>query len=144
MEACSEYIELATTVDMKAVRSFYNAVGYVCELSSGDRLLVGTVQGEIIAAVRLCGEEGVLVLRGMYVAEGRRRRGVGAKLLGFASTEIGSTECWCVPHDYLVRFYSSIGFRVCESGSAPPFLVDRQVRYTQEGRAVTIMRRPAE
>ncbi|MEN8007070.1 MAG: GNAT family N-acetyltransferase [Candidatus Krumholzibacteriota bacterium] len=135
--------ELAGTSDLAAVTSFYETVGYSGGVHPGDRLLVGLLDGRIVAAVRLCEEEGLLVLRGMYVAPDFRSRRLGTELLRFASLEIGPQECWCVPYEHLTGFYAEIGFRVCAGESVPEFLVERQARYAGNGHVVTIMRRRA-
>ena len=137
------HIELAKTADLSGVAAFYEEVGYSCGVCSGDRIVVARDEQTIVAAVRLCEEEGVLVARGMYVAETLRRKGLGASLLERASSEIGRAECWCVPYAHLVEFYSRAGFVVCDNTAAPDFLLARLKRYTASGKKVAIMRRPA-
>ena len=135
-----EDIELEETTDQAGVRSFYDSVGYGGGVYPDDRLLVVRKNRSIIAAVRLCDEEGFLVLRGMYVAEERRGQGLGSRLLESASSAIGSSECWCVPYTSLTDFYSRIGFK--KSESIPAFLMARCERYTESGQLVTVMQRP--
>ena len=135
-----EDIELEETTDQAGVLSFYNRVGYGGGLYPDDRLLVARENRSIVAAVRLCDEEGFLVLRGMYVAEERRGQGLGSRLLESASSAIGSSECWCVPYTSLRDFYSRIGFQ--KSESIPAFLMARCEQYTESGQLVTVMQRP--
>ena len=135
-----EDIELEETTDQAGVRSFYNRVGYGGGVYPDDRLLVVRDNRSIVAAVRLCDEEGFLVLRGMYVAEERRGQGLGSRLLESTSSAIGSSECWCVPYTSLTGFYSRIGFQ--KSESIPAFLKARCERYTESGQLVTVMQRP--
>jgi GNAT superfamily N-acetyltransferase len=136
-----EQIELAQATDLAAVRSFYTSVGYGCGIHPGDRLLVSRVEKSIVGAARLCTEGGTLVLRGMYVAEGRRGQGIGSRLLESISGAIGSSGCWCIPYSHLTEFYSRIGFYVCDEEAIPPFLVERWERYTGSGQKVVIMKR---
>ena len=143
MKTQHNHFELTQAADLAAVASFYETVGYSGGVHPGDRILVGILDGRIVAAVRLCAEEGILVLRGMYVAEHLRGQGLGAKLLHFTSSQIGPDECWCVPYVHLTEFYSRIGFCVCATGSAPDFLAERLARYTKSGHDVAIMRRQA-
>ena len=133
-------IALADTADLAAIQSFYSSVGYSAGLNADDRILVASQARSIVAAVRLCDEEGFLVLRGMYVAEERRGQGLGSRLLESASSAIGSSECWCVPYTSLRDFYSRIGFQ--KSESIPAFLMARCERYTESGQLVTVMQRP--
>ena len=137
------HIELAKTDDLSGVAAFYEKVGYSCGVCSGDRIIVARNEQTIVAAIRLCEEEGVLVARGMYVAEKFRRKGLGALLLERASSEIAQAECWCVPYVHLTDFYSRAGFVMCDSVAAPDFLLARLKRYTASGQNVALMRRPA-
>ena len=137
-------IEWVETADLACVQSFYASVGYGGGAHPGDRLLVSREGQSIVAAARLCTEDGTLVLRGMYVAEGRRGQGIGSRLLESISEAIGSSECWCIPYTHLTGFYSRIGFQVCEGETIPPFLAERWERYTGNGQKVVIMKRPAQ
>jgi GNAT superfamily N-acetyltransferase len=103
---------------------------------------VARVDQTIVAAVRLCAEGGALVLRGMYVADDRRGQGIGTRLLDSIPAVIGSSDCWCIPYAHLTNFYSRIGFRVHEGEDIPPFLAERQGRYTAGGKKVVVMKMP--
>lgn len=140
MKLPHDNIEFAETLDLTAADSFYEGVGYRGGSHPGDRLLVARDNQGIVAAVRLCIEEGALVLRGMYVAEGLRGQGLGSILLESASAAIGSDECWCVPYAHLKAFYSRIGFQE-EVEATPVFLLERRARYLSNGHEVTVMRR---
>ena len=143
MNLRQEGIKYLETADTSAANSFYRTVGYGGGCNPGDRLLVARECQRIVAAVRLCEEEGIRVLRGMYVTEDRRGQGIGSKLLESADGAIGGSECWCVPYEHLADFYSRIGFREHTVESAPKFLTERRSRYLARGHVVTIMRRPA-
>ncbi len=138
-----EGLRLAGREDRGSVAAFYASVGYGCPLAHNDRVAVAEDKGQLLAAVRLCREEGALVLRGMSVARDRQGQGLGTRLLEFAGRHLGAEPCWCLPHDHLVDFYSRAGFQVCDPLKAPPFLADRLEAYTRKGLAVVIMRRPA-
>jgi len=137
-------IALAGAADTAAIESFYSEVGYGGGVSPSDRILIVRHSGEIIAAVKLSTEHGVLVLRGMYVGEPLRGTGVGSKLLERIAEEIGLAACWCIPYSHLERFYSQIGFRAVENGQAPEFLAARKRRYLAADHQVIIMWRPAD
>jgi len=139
----NDHIELAETTDLAAVDSFYEEVGYGGGSQSSDRILVARDGQIIVGAVRLCEEEGALVLRGMYIAKERRGQGLGSRLLRSVSRAIGEAECWCVPYVHLIQFYSRIGFCEQETESVPAFLAERLTQYCSNQQAVTIMRRPA-
>lgn len=117
-------------------------MGYGCDVHPDDRLLVAKLDQSIIAAARLCTEDGTLVLRGMYVDEDHQGQGIGFTLLGSLSAMIGSSECWCIPFTHLTSFYSRIGFEVCEGEEIPQFLSERWERYRANGQKVVIMKKP--
>jgi len=73
----------------------------------------------LVAAVRLASEDGVLVLRTMVVAEGSQRRGIGARLLQRASRAIGDRESYCIARSYLESFYGRAGFRPITAEALP-------------------------
>jgi predicted N-acetyltransferase YhbS len=135
-------IELAETADLACVQSFYLRAGYSGGASPGDTVLMARTDQSIVAAVRLCAEDNTLVLRGMYVAVEMQGLGIGTRLLEATSAAVGSRECWCIPYNHLMDFYSRIGFRVCESEAIPLFLAERWKRYTASGRDVVVMKRP--
>lgn len=141
MSISRHQIEYAETTDLPAVQAFYSTVGYGGTALPSDRLLVARADQSIVAAVRLCTENGTLVLRGMYVAEEGQGQGIGSRLLESIDKVIGPAECWCLPYSHLTRFYSQIGFRMCEGEDAPTFLTDRWRRYIDAGQKVVIMKK---
>lgn len=114
------------------LRAFYRENGYLSEIGPGHNCLVAEAGGVIQAALRLCWEEGCLVLRGMRVAEPFQRMGIGSELLHFAALEIGDNECYCIPYRHLDDFYAQVGFRRISSENAPDFLRMRYVIYIQQ------------
>jgi len=134
-------VALAGPADLAAVQSFYLRVGYSGGANPNDRIIIATQAGSIVAAAKLSSEVTTLVLRGMYVAESLRGTGVGTLLLGRISAEIGMLACWCIPYTHLEGFYSRIGFRICDNGEIPGFLVTRKKQYISAGHDVSIMKR---
>jgi len=135
-------IEDASAAEYPAVERFYERLGYHRGIQPQDRVLVAREEGALIGVVRLCEEEGVVVLRGMYVDTPRRRTGVGTALLRAVEGALAGRECWCIPWAHLTAFYARAGFAEAEA-DAPPHLARRLGGYRTEGRAVTLMRRPA-
>jgi GNAT superfamily N-acetyltransferase len=136
-------ISCAQEKDLPEVASFYSGVGYTGGVNPADKVLVARTSEGVVGAVRLCEEEGCLVLRGMYVSPGRRGTGVGIALLSAAGLTIGRRECWCIPYAHLRQFYGREGFMEIAPNTAPPFLVERSVRYQGKGEVVVIMVRPS-
>ena len=130
--------------EFERVAAFYRASAYRPPLAVTDRFIIAEDEAGICGALRLCSEEGLLVLRGMRVAPSRQRQGIGTQLLERAAGAIGERECCCIPHRILSGFYAQAGFEEIAVGEAPAFLRDRWRQYT-EGYAldVILMRRPA-
>ncbi|MBU8923236.1 MAG: GNAT family N-acetyltransferase [Bacteroidales bacterium] len=121
---------------------FYKSVGYSGGINDSDIVIISHQDTNVVGMTRLCEEEGVFVLRGLYVAEALRGTGIGTKLLQAASKSIGKRECWGVPFRNLLKFYSSAGFMECRESGAPEFLVERINKYISEGMDVVLVKRP--
>jgi N-acetylglutamate synthase-like GNAT family acetyltransferase len=125
--------------------SFYRHNDYGPPVYSADVIVMAENEGVLCAAVRLCHEHGVLLLRGMRVCEGLRRQGIGTRLLQAVEPIVGDRQCFCIPHRYLRSFYGRIGFVQIEAREAPAFLGERCAEYRRKhGRDVIIMRRPGD
>jgi GNAT superfamily N-acetyltransferase len=128
--------------DHRKVVTFYRAHDYTPAIGRGDLIVVAEREGALCAAVRLCEEHGTLVLRGMRVVEGQRRRGIGTDLLKAAVLQIGDRECFCIAHRSLRSFYARVGFGEIKATEAPAFLHRRCSGYRREfGLDVIILRR---
>lgn len=82
-----------------------------------------------VGVVRLVEEQGVLVLRGMYVLADLRGHGIGRELLRRAVDAIGERVCYCLPYAHLLPFYGERGFSPEPSGVGPPHLLSRLAEY---------------
>ena len=135
-------LSIANNGDYSDITSFYQGCGYSCQLYESDLVIQARENGEVVGAVRLCQEEGKLVLRGMYVIEEKRGSGIGSALLHEASSEIGHRECWCIPYTPLVELYGRGGFQKAHKGTEPSFLLNRLARYVATGKSVVLLVRP--
>jgi N-acetylglutamate synthase-like GNAT family acetyltransferase len=125
-------VQEAQAADLGRVIAFYRASGYQPEISPGDIIITAEQNGEICGALRVCEEEGKLVLRGVRVVEALRRQGIGTRLLRAAEVAIGSRDCFCIPHRYLAGFYGRVGFVEIGLEKAPAFLRERCARYRRQ------------
>ena len=115
---------------LTAVQAFYEKCGYSGTATPDDTIVAATEGSEIVGAARLCGEEGVLVLRGMYIAETHQRRGVGSRMLIELEKLIGNRAYWGIPFAHLESFYGQIGFRFLDDErEAPLHLIVRIQTY---------------
>jgi len=135
-------VSTANNEDYSDITSFYQGCGYSCQLYESDLVIQARENGEVVGAVRLCQEEGKLVLRGMYVSEEKQGLGIGTALLHETSIEIGNRECWCIPYTHLVRLYRRGGFQEAQKGSEPSFLLNRLACYVAKGKSVMLLVRP--
>lgn len=116
-------------LELDRIQAFYRLTGYDSPLEPLDEVLVVEEGQEIKAAVRLCHEADVIVLRGLMVLESCRRAGIGSMLLGYAQTALGDRDCYCIPYSHLEGFYGRSGFLRIDPASAPVFLRERYELY---------------
>ena len=128
--------------EQPSIEAFYRECGYDSPLDSSDKILIAEENGKIEAGLRICHEGGVLVLRGMYVREELRGRGIGSRLLRFTDSEIASDTCYCIPFANLESFYEMAGFLRIDPEQAPTFLRQRLDLYLDSLKLdVILMRR---
>jgi GNAT superfamily N-acetyltransferase len=125
--------------DREAAVAFLRAAGYSKPIQPADEVFAAWAGSEVIGAVRLAREQGVLVLRGMRVREDLRRRGIGRQLLRHLDEAMGKTTCWCIPYAWLTDCYGTIGFKVADVVDSPAFPAERRLQYVQQGLDVAIM-----
>src|ERR1035437_10027874 len=87
--------------DKAPLRDFYKQCAYNYEPQPDEEILVAKSGDDIIGAVRLCHEQGALVLRGMQVREDMRGHHLGAKMLQKLNTIIDARECYCLCYAHL-------------------------------------------
>lgn len=128
--------------EIRRIAAFYRSLGYTPSIGPEDVLVVAELDGSLCGVVRLCQEQGVLVLRGMRVRQDVRRQGIGTRLLEATEPLVAEQECFCIPHRHLHDFYGRIGFVPIAASQAPGFLQERLARYRAEYRLdVILMRR---
>ena len=115
--------------DLEAVQSFYDQFDYKGVISRDDTILTATEGHRIIGVVRICHEEGILVLRGMEVDPPLQRTGIGSLMLRQLDKVIGKEECWGISLGHLEKFYGQIGFHFVDTENAPLHLRERILNY---------------
>src|SRR5205085_9457187 len=95
----------ATAEDISRVVNFYAERRYSGGIRPEDAVLLAERDGELVGIVRLAGEEGVIVLRGMQVHPRFQRQGIGKTLLATVAQELDGRGCFCIPYAHLVGFY---------------------------------------
>lgn len=129
--------------DIPRVAAFYRRCGYAGGISTSDTALAAMTGGRVVAAVRLCRECGVTVLRGMQVLPEFQRQGIGLKLLAACIPWLDRGTAYCLPYAHLAAFYGTVGFTTGHQVPVPHFLQDRQARYAESGLGTIVMSRMA-
>lgn len=124
-----------------ACNDFYKSVKYFHPILKTDIVITATVNSKIIGIVRLACENNLLVLRGMQVSEDFQKKGVGSLLLKELVQHIGSQECYCLPYDWLEKFYEQIGFYKIDDNQLPIILRKRLRKYRFKYPKMFVMKR---
>ena len=132
-------VGVANAGDMDAIAAFYQQQAYAPALESADRFVVVKEAGALCGVVRVCREQGVLVLRGMRVSQEKQRRGIGSRLLLALEPLLEDNPCFCIAHAHLRTFYGQIGFVEIPVAQAPLFLQERIAGYRQDHRVSAIL-----
>jgi N-acetylglutamate synthase-like GNAT family acetyltransferase len=126
-------IRQAHKEELEAVREFYLSQGYRGgeSMDGSEFTIVAEDDDRIVGAVRLVIEEGVLVLRGMFIDKPYQRQGIGKQMLDLMDIEIGDRECYSICKEYLERFLGEIGFSKMKPEKAPMHLAERFKEYSE-------------
>lgn len=135
-------IRLATPEEHPAVRRCYDRNGYRGPIEDAHVVLVAVVAGDVVAAVRLVAEHGHLTLRGFFMNENLRRKGLGTRMLEALVPHMGERECWLVCFADLPPFYARAGFEPVADEDAPAYLGERASAYRREYGPQVILHRP--
>lgn len=127
--------------ELEAVKEFYLSQGYKGgESMDGSEFTIVAEDGDrIIGAVRLVIEEGVLVLRGMFIDKPYQRKGIGKQMLDLMDIEIGDRECYSICKEYLEKFLNEIGFSLTKPEKAPKHLAERFKEYAEQAEFGTMI-----
>lgn len=120
---------------------FYEEQGYKGGIRPSDLIVAAIEQNKIIGLVRIALEEGVEVLRGMFIHPDFQRKGLGKKMLEVLTASFEKELSYCLPFEHLVSFYQHAGFEEIKEENAPVFLQERLKKYREEGVSGIIMRR---
>ncbi len=136
-------IELANQDEFERLSKFYELCGYKGGFKKDDTILVSknNKKDEIVGVVRICNENGALVLRGMQVHPGYQSKGIGTLLLEECNKVISERECYVVPYSNLEELYSKIDFYTVFEKDIPYFITERVKKYRKMGIDVIVMKK---
>jgi GNAT superfamily N-acetyltransferase len=135
-------VRRANPTDRPRIEAFCRERGYRGFPSPEAAVVIAECGLDVAGLGRVQPDNGVLVLRGMGVDSGFRRRGIGTRLLHLLIAEVGARRCYCIPYTHLREFYGRAGFSDLDPGPAPDFLRDRILEYRNAGNDVILMCRP--
>lgn len=133
-----------TPGEYQEASAFYRSVGYSPATQPSDKFFAAFDEGKTVGLVRLAYEHDTWVLRGMQILPSYQSSGLGTKLIRILESDLGSSECFCIPHGWLAPFYGQIGFvPVRGAAGVPSFLVERLNENKKKYPHLILMKRPA-
>jgi N-acetylglutamate synthase-like GNAT family acetyltransferase len=115
--------------DVGRVNDFYTSQRRSRGAETADFLLLAESDNLVVGVVRLCQEQGYLMLRGMLIERDHRRKGLGVRMLRDLEKRLRDQDCYCIPYAHLIPFYGIIGFQAVEDDEVPDFLSGRLAKY---------------
>ncbi|MCL6271912.1 GNAT family N-acetyltransferase [Sansalvadorimonas sp. 2012CJ34-2] len=125
------------------VNQFYRAAGYSGSWGENEQAYCLSDSDNIVGAVKVESLEGVLILRGMYIASDKQSNGYGSLLLSQIEPVLNKAKSYCLPFDHLEDFYGKAGFVRISETELPAFLQKRLGKYVDQGHSVMAMMREA-
>lgn len=123
-------IREGSAADIGRVKAFYTSLRRSPDAAPDDFILLAEDDdGKVVAAVRLCHESGYLILRGMLIAHGYRRQGLGKRMLRVLEPHMRDQDCFCLPYAHLEAFYGTVGFEQVADADLPDFFRARLAKY---------------
>jgi N-acetylglutamate synthase-like GNAT family acetyltransferase len=135
-------VRQASAADFERIRGFYATLGR-SRIHPDERWVIAEHAGQLAGAVRLCREDGHVVLRTMHLRDAYQRLGLGTRMLRAVEPLIQHEPCYCLPYSHLPGFYARIGFQIVPLDAAPSHLQARYREGTAQGLQMLLMRRPA-
>ena len=136
--------KIISAEESSSAEELYSQWGYDWEFNKKEKVLCSFFKGKAIGVVRICKEEQYHVLRGMFIREQYRRKGVGELMLLQAEPILNQSISYCIPNLYLIPFYSLISFNRIMPENAPDFLQKRLEVYLLKYPDLIIMKRKSK
>lgn len=123
-------IQYYRSADVNSVLLFYSKTSYKSANSTlaEDEIVAACNGNEVIVLYRLCHEEDVCVLRGFYVLEEYRGKGIGNRMLQMLDKVTADKDIYLICTRPRNNFYAKAGFNVTLN-NVPAILQERLRNY---------------
>jgi len=141
--SCAEIVLNNKAKEICGLDKFYRLCGYGGSFEQDDEVYYLMRKKRVIAAARICNENGTYLLRGMQVLPALRGQQIGRYLLAFMVNNLPTdcVHCFCLPHQHLIAFYADAGFSVNQHSNVPAFILERVTHYKKQGLQLVLMER---
>jgi len=129
-------------VEIPESRERVPAASFHATVNGGEQVVLGTIDGDVVAVAKLAREHGVVILRGVQVSEKWRGQGLGERLMSAVTSRADGEPCYVIALGPLEAFYARAGF-VRETRDVPAFIAERCARYRSNGDDVFVAFRRA-
>lgn len=127
-------IEVLNPIKLPLIKRLYKA-HYPAGRAKRDELIVtATLEGSIIALLRLKTIEQSRLLTGMLVIPEYRGRGVGNTLLTHCENTVFNDGDYCFAFKHLELYYAQHGFKTIDTSALPNSLKMAYLRYVDSGK----------
>lgn len=127
-------IEVLNPIKLPLIKRLYKA-HYPAGRAKRDELIVtATLEGSIIALLRLKTIEQSRLLTGMLVIPEYRGTGVGNALLTHCENTVFNDGDYCFAFNHLEHYYAQHGFKTIDSSTLPNSLKMAYLRYIDSGK----------
>ena len=125
------------------IKKHYESFGYQSDILEDDIYLFAYDDTRLVAIVRVSTEQDHAVLRGMFIDDEYRRRGIGSQMIKELALYLDKNfeQCFCIPLGHLGPFYQQIGFHQISDQEAPLFIQKRIEKYRNGDMDVLLMKR---
>lgn len=110
------------------------------QAAKSDLVFIARQNNEVIAALRLCDNDNIWLLRSMCVAEACRGQGVGSFMLLHLNKVFSEKTVYCFPYVHLQDFYQRAGFIDIPLEAAPEMIRQQFNRYADKGKKIVLMK----
>ncbi|CAH0541743.1 GNAT family N-acetyltransferase [Vibrio marisflavi] len=132
-------IELLEPIKLPLITKLYKAHYPSGKAKKNEKIIVGYLDNQIVAVVRLRSIAPYRLLTGMLVIPEQRGFGFASELLQFCQQYELKEKDYCFAYPHLEQFYLSQGFKKVNSRQLPTLLEQLFSRYTNCGKALIAM-----